>query len=479
MKTKTLFLLSFILTIAVPRAEEAAWPQWRGPLGNGVIPNGKPVTEWSEGKNVKWKIDLAGSGSATPIVIGEKIFLLTASGTGKKAEVKKEADSGTAEGQTGPGNREGRARPGGDRPRGVREGDNADRGSRGERRRRRGGFGRGRKPDEIYRFSVVCLDRESGKTLWSKAVKEELPHEGHHRDHGYASASPVSDGKHLYASFGSRGLYCLDLDGNLKWNKDLGDMRISNGFGEGASPALSGDTLLIKWDHEGDSFIVALDKGTGDERWRKARNESTSWSTPFVVQHKGVTQVIANATGKVLSYNLKTGEIIWESSGMTRNVIPTPVSGDGVVYVTSGFRGAALQAIELDTKGKVSESNGLVWSHDEGAPYVPSPLLYQNRLYFFQGNDNRLSCFDAKTGKAHYARERVEGIRGVYASPIGVNDHIYLVGRRGTVVVLKSSDKMEVVATNILDDEFDACPVVVGGELFLRGKKSLYCIAAK
>ncbi len=515
MKPTTLFTLCVALTVPALRADEQpSWPQWRGPLSNGVVPNGKPVTEWSEDKNVKWKVDVAGSGTSTPIIVGEKIFLLTATGTGKKAEPKPEtsnADGGDAQ-ERSPNRERGQRPPRGDGNgerggrRGFGDGPLPDfakeydkdkdgklsdaeqeamrgafrsRGGGGEGRRGRGGFGGGGKPDEIHQFSVVCLDRSTGKMLWSKVVNEQLPHEGHHRDHGYASASPVSDGQHLYASFGSRGLYCLDLDGNVKWDIDLGDMKISNGFGEGASPALAGDTLLVKWDHEGDSFMVALDKATGKERWRKTRDERTSWSTPFVVEHKGVHQVIANATNKVISYDLKTGDVIWESEGMTRNAIPTPVVGDGVVYVMSGFRGAALQAIKLDTKGKVSESNGLVWSHDEGTPYVPSPLLYQNRLYFFQGNDNRLSCFDAKTGKAHYARERVEGIRGVYASPIAANGHVYVVGRKGTVVVLKSSDKLEVVATNSLDDEFDACAVVVGDDLFLRGKKSLYCLAAK
>ncbi len=522
------FVLSTATLVATAtlQANDASWPQWRGPLHNGVVPQGNPVTEWSEEKNVKWKVEVPGQGTSTPIIVGDKIFLLAAAGTGKKVEGSAES---AEESERPSGERE-RPEPRGDRParpqaqggegrendgrrggggfRGLgdgplpewaktydkdedgklseeestamREAFRSRRGRGGDRGRGgRGGFGRGQKPDEVHAFSVVCLDRKTGKQLWNKVVHEEVPHEGHHRDHGYASASPVSDGEHLYAFFGSRGLHCLDLDGNVKWTKDFGEMRISNGFGEGASPAIDGDTLVVKWDHEGDSFIVALDKTNGKEKWRKERDERTSWATPVVVEHDGVKQVIANATDKIASYNLANGEIIWESSGMTRNTIPTPVVEDGVAYVMSGFRGAALQAIKLDTKGKVSESNGLLWSHDEGTPYVPSPLLYQGRLYFFQGNDNRLSCLDAKTGKVHFSRERVEGIRGVYASPIGVNGHIYIVGRQGNVAVLKASDQLEVVATNTLDDAFDACPVVVGDELYLRGKEALYCLAAK
>ncbi|MGK0185603.1 MAG: outer membrane protein assembly factor BamB [Verrucomicrobiales bacterium] len=519
---------------AVANAEDVGWPQWRGPLGNGVVPEGKPVVEWSENKNVKWKVEVPGSGTSTPIIVGDKIFLLTAASTGKKAESTPAPEASGEEITERPrGGGEGERPEGrGERPRGRADGaPQGDRGGAGQRRgagsgfqgfgdgplpdfakpfdkdedgklsekeqeamraqfrsrrggrggegrRRGGGFGGGGKPTEVHQFSVVCLDRKSGKPIWSKVVKEALPHEGHHRDHGYASASPITDGKHLYAYFGSRGLYCLDMDGNVKWEKEFGQMQISNGFGEGTSPALHGDTLVIKWDHEGDSFIAALDKNTGDEKWRKSRDERTSWATPYIVEYDGVVQVIANASEKIASYDLKTGDLIWESTGMTRNVIPTPVAGDDIVYVTSGFRGSALQAIKLGSKGKVKDTDSIVWSHDEGTPYVPSPLLYEGRLYFFQANDARLSCLDAKSGKVHYSRETVEGLRGVYASPIGVGGKIYLVGRKGSVAVIKSSDKLEVLATNKLDDEFDAGAVVVADELFLRGKKHLYCLAA-
>jgi outer membrane protein assembly factor BamB len=435
MKTTILSILG--ITAALPLtgiAEDSAWHHWRGPQATGVVSKGNPPMAWSEDTNVKWKVAVPGAGHATPIIVGDKMFLLAASGTGNKVEVK----------QPEPPQEE--------------QGNN----------QRRRGRGRGQKPDEVHQFSVICLDRQSGKTLWSKSVKEALPHEGHHRDHGYASCSPVSDGTHLYAFFGSRGLFCLDLEG---------DVRTAAGFGEGISPVLVDDKIIVKWDHEGDSFIVALDKKTGKEIWKKDRDEGTSWASPVAIEHGGKTQVIASATNKVAAYDPNNGDIIWESTGMTRNVIPTPVWGDGVVYVTSGFRGSALQAIKLDSKGKVQDTDSILWSHDEGTPYVPSPLLYQNRLYFFQGNDNRLSCLDAKTGKVHYSRQRVEGLRGVYASPIGAGDHIYLVGRKGNVVVIKSSDTLEVVSTNTLDEEFDASPVVIGDHLYLRGKQHLYCLA--
>jgi outer membrane protein assembly factor BamB len=188
-----------------------------------------------------------------------------------------------------------------------------------------GGFGAGPKPTKVHEFVVLALARKSGKTLWQKIARREVPHEGHHASHGYASASPVTDGERLWVSFGSRGFYCYDLNGNLLWEKDLGDMRSRGGFGEGTSPALAGNLLLITWDHEDQSFIVALEKKTGAEVWRKNRDERSSWSTPLIVEAGGKLQAIVAASKRTRSYDATTGELIWEAGGLTGNVIPMPV----------------------------------------------------------------------------------------------------------------------------------------------------------
>src|SRR5262249_51825455 len=158
-----------------------------------------------------------------------------------------------------------------------------------------GGGMRSEKPDEKYQFVLLCLDRQTGKTLWQKVAREEVPHEGHHPDHGFSSYSPVTDGKNVIAYFGSRGIHCYDMDGNLKWSKDLGHMQTKMSFGEGSSPALFGDTIVINWDHESGSFIIALDKKTGNELWRQSREEGTSWATPLIVDYQGKPQVITDA----------------------------------------------------------------------------------------------------------------------------------------------------------------------------------------
>ena len=325
----------------------------------------------------------------------------------------------------------------------------------------------------------MCLDRQTGKTLWEKVVREEVPHEGHHQDHGFASFSPVTDGKHVYSYFGSRGIHCFDMQGNLKWQKDLGDMQTKMGFGEGGAPALHGDTLVINWDHEGTDFIVALNALTGDEKWRQPRDEDTTWATPLIVKVGDRTEVITTATRKIRSYDLATGKQVWECGGMTSNVIPTPVTDGANVYITSGFRGAALLAIKLGSQGDLTNTDAILWKHNKATPYVPSPLLYGDRIYFFSGNNGVLSAFDTKTGQPVLDTQRLSDIEGVYSSPVGAADKIYLLGRNGAAVVIKRSDKLEPIATNKLDDRFEASPALVGKEIFLRGQKNLYCIAEK
>src|SRR5262245_9475609 len=267
-----LFLLLVAHLAAVGFDTEDYWPQWRGPLFTGMARTGAP-TEFNDTKNVKWKIAIPGRGFSTPIVWGDKIFLTTAVPTGKTG-----ATSGLK--TTHP----------------------------------QGGTAAG----EEQKFMVLCLDRASGKTIWERTAKTAVPHEGYHRMYGsFASNSPVTDGKFVYAFFGSRGAYCYDLNGKLIWEQDLGvKMQIRNQFGEGGAPALVGNNLILNFDQETDSFIVALDKRNGKELWRTKRDETSSWSTPLVVEHKGRPQVVMSATNKVRSYDPTTGKAIWECIGL-------------------------------------------------------------------------------------------------------------------------------------------------------------------
>ncbi len=449
-----LLATALCLLAASLRAETtAAWPTWRGSSGAGIAPGAQPPIKWGDDQNIKWKAKIPGSGFSTPIIWQDRIFVLTAiEAAGERAAAPAPAAS--------------KEEPGPGRGKGGRKGGGG------------GGFGGGPNPTNPYEFVVIALDRSSGKVVWQKTARKEVPHEGHHASHGYASASPVTDGENLYVSFGSRGFYCYDLNGNLKWEKDLGDMRSRGAFGEGASPALAGGLLLITWDHEDQSFIVALDKKTGAEVWRKNRDERSSWSTPLVVEVNGRLQAIVAATNKTRSYDVLTGDVVWETGGMTANVIPTPVIGHGMVYLTSGFQGKAVQAIKLTARGDIADTDNIVWSsRKQSTPYVPSPVLSGDRLYLGKSNDAYLSCLNALTGEAFYQDQQLQGMRGIYASPVAANGYLYVVGREGMVMVLKDAPKFEIVATNKLSDKLDASPAILGKELYLRGHEYLYCIA--
>ena len=326
-------------------------------------------------------------------------------------------------------------------------------------------------------LTLSRLTEAMGRILWQKTLKETSPHEGTHQDGTYASNSPVTDGEHVYAYFGSRGLYCVDMMGNVKWEKDIGTMYKSNTFGEGSSPALYGDKIVVLQDHERGSFITALDKRTGDVLWKTDRDERTTWSSPVVVEHDGKAQVITTGTKRIRSYDLATGELLWDGDGLTSNSIPSPVAAGEFVYLMSGFRGSALRAIHLTkATGDITDSDAIVWEYNRDTPYVPSPLLYKGIIYFLKSNNGILTAFNVETGEAYYGPQRLQGVSGVYASIVGASDRVYIAGRGGTVNVIQHGPEFKVLAENKLDDSFNASPAIVGSELYLRGMQYLYCI---
>lgn len=414
------------------------WPHWRGPGKMGVSPNGDPPLEWGESKNVKWKKAIPGKGHATPIIWGDRMFILMAVETNKVVRPAEQTD----EQQGG---------------------------------RRRGP--RGTRATNVHKFIVLAMNRHTGEILWQRIVAEELPEEATHDLGSWASNSPITDGEHLYAYFGSRGLFCFDMEGNLKWERDFGQMSKRNEFGEGSSPALYRDKIIINWDHEGQSFIVALDKKTGKDIWKVDRDEGSTWVTPFVIEYEGKPQVIIPASKLVRSYDVETGKLIWECGGLTSNCIPMPIVIDGIVVVMSGHRGFSLMAIDLSkAKGNITDSDAIVWTLERDTPYTPSPVLYDNKLYFLKSNNGILSCFDPKTGKEFYSKQRLEEMGGVYTSPVAAKDRIYIVGLNGTMYVVQPGPEFKILAKNKLLDKFNASPVIVGNRIYLRGYKNLYCI---
>ena len=440
-------------TIAKDVGTSPDWPQWRGPNNTGVGAGDRIPDAWSATKNVRWKKAIPGQGHGTPTITGDRVFLLTAVALDEKGEPAKVAPAEREPDRR----RSGRGGRGGGRPRNV-------------------------PPTHVHRFVVMCLDRKTGDTRWQQTAIETLPHEGHHRRYGsFASASAAIDGNRVYVSFGSDGVYCYDLDGKRQWKRDLGKMNIRNGFGEGSSPVVHGDLVIIPFDHEGDSFLIALDKHDGKTRWKTARSTRSAWSTPVVAEANGKLQIIANGNPAVRGYDFATGKELWHCDGMTHNVIPAIVYGHGMVFAASGFRGNALRAIRLGRTGDLSDDpKAVVWQLDRGTPYVTSPLLYGDELFLLEDR-GLVSCYDARTGKPHYVRQRLPDISQArfHASPVGAGGKIYLVNETGDCVVLKRGTELEVLAVNRIDESFSASPALAGGDLFLRGSEHLYCIGTE
>ncbi|TWT53674.1 outer membrane biogenesis protein BamB [Rubripirellula amarantea] len=433
------FAASLLLPVA-SRAEpiDENWHQWRGPDATGVSKTANPPIAWSEEENIKWKVAIQGQGTSTPIIWGNKVFVLTAINTG-------ENDPAIPDPQDQP----------------------------------KTNYFDIKRPNARHEFVVLCLDRNTGKEIWRDIATKKIPHEGAHNDNDFASASPTTDGNQLYCWFGSAGLFCYDLDGNQLWERELGEARVGSSLGEGCSPVVHQDKLVIVRDHNRQGAIEVLDTKTGETLWRKARNEDNAWATPLVVTHSGRTQVVTAASDFVRSYDLDSGDIIWQCSGLTGNVTPCPVvEGDHVICM-SGYEGYSAMAIPLTQTGDLSGSEKILWKKNKGTPYVPSPLLYDGLLYYSQSNQSILTCLDSKSGEVVFGPERVGQLSNIYASPVGASDRVYITGRNGVTVVLNRSLKFELIQTNQLDERFDASPAIAGNQLFLRGAEYLYCIEAE
>lgn len=442
--------LTLLLTILFPpahpvqvRADDSErlrsenWHHWRGPNANGTAPRADPPVVWDAKTNIKWKAPITGRGSATPIVWGDQVFVVTAIKTDRVAAPADLPKVDPAlERKTTP-------------------------------------------PNNYYQFVVLSFDRNTGKLLWQNQAAEKVPHEGHHFSHSYAAGSPTTDGKFLYVSFGSFGIYCYDMAGNSQWQRDLGRLITRLGWGEAVTPVIHRDRLILNWDQEKDAALICLNAKTGETVWRTPRDEVTSWNTPLVVEHKDRTYIVVNGTKRARCYDFETGKELWQCGPMTTNAIPSVVAADGVAYCMSGYGESKAYAVPLESVGVVSATDRLLWRYGKGTPYVPSPLLVDDRLVFTQANQALLTILNRKTGEVILDRQRLPDQESFYASPVAAAGRIYLVDRAGTTLVLKQSDKLEILATNRLEDKVDASPALVGRQLFLRSEGHLYCVEAK
>lgn len=433
----TLSTLAVAFLTPLAMAAENNWPNWRGPEYNGSLEAANPPLEWSDAKNLRWKVPVPGRGSGSPIVWGDQIILLSAIDTGNVPETPPVPNAAAGD---------------------VNRGAQAA-------------------PSTLHDFLVLSYRLSDGHELWRTKVNSAVPHEGGHHTNTFASSSAVTDGERIFASFGSYGIYGLDMRGNILWGKDLGDMQTRNHFGEGSSPALVKDSLIVPWDQEENSCIYALDANTGEVRWRTDRDEVTTWATPLAVEFNGHTQIVTNGT-LVRSYDLDSGELLWSCGGQVTNPIPSPVRLDDFVVCMTGYRGNAIYAMPLDAQGDITDSDKIRWRNLDAAPYVASPVLYKGQLYFTKDRTGVMSSLDARTGEVLIPPTRLEEIRDVYASPVAAGDKIYFTSRDGITTVIRHGKTLEVLAVNKLGELVDASPAIVGDQLLIRGAENLYCIGA-
>jgi outer membrane protein assembly factor BamB len=428
-----------MILIGANRIIAQDWPGWRGD-GRGISTEKNLPLKWSEDEGVKWKTPIPGAGHSSPIVWGNRVFVTTA--------VAEDPNVETFRG-------------------GVYMGGNR------------------KKPDESeYAYRVICLDANQGNILWSKAVARQSPKTRRHTKNTYASETPVTDGKYVFASFGSAGLYCIDFEGNVIWQHNMGLMRRRAGWGTSSSPVLFRNTVIVNCDSDDDSYIAAFDKATGDPVWRTERNEGASWGTPFLFEAGDRTTVVTNASRHIRGYDAATGKLLWECAGGSMITVPSPVATQGLVFLSSGHNllpKRPIVAVRPEASGDItpprgqSRSDGVVWSHRKGGAYVTSPIAIGEYLYV-PLDRGYLTCYEARTGKAVYKKQKLGARNTITASPIAGDGKIYVQTEGGECNSVKPGLEFEILAVNKLDEIFCASPAVSAGKIFLRGRKHLYCI---
>jgi outer membrane protein assembly factor BamB len=446
MKLFTRISLAFVicfLSLLLPlnsmsaASTDASWPQWRGPSGQGVSTEKNLPAEWSSTKNIKWKTPIAGRGHSSPIVWGNRIFLTTA-----------------IEGPFVPG------------AKAVKHMD---------------GDKEFLHPDSVgadhkQLLKVICVNRETGKILWEQTAFEGTPYDNRHRKSSFASSTPATDGKYVYAFFGSEGLYAYDMSGKLAWKANLGKLG-TVGMGTGTSPVLYENLVILQCDEENgaSSFIVALDKKTGKKIWRTQRKVQVSWSTPLLVRTARRAELVTSGSEFVIAYDPATGSELWRHKGVESNAIPSPVANKEMVFISAGFPAKVAMAITLGGTGDLADA--VAWKYAKGTAYVPSPILYGDYLYLTTDR-GILTCLDARTGEVKYEGGRVPVPATFTASPIAFDGKILMTSEDGDTFVVKAGPKHEIIGTNSVGEPVYASPAVADGNIFIRGERSLYCIGS-
>jgi len=417
---------------------EVNWPQFRGSSA-GIAEDSILPDTWSTTENVAWTLEIPGRAWSSPIVWGGRIFITSAISEGDAEMPKK----------------------------GLYLGGN-----------------RNTPSGNAHRWMVYCIDWNSGEVLWEKLAHKGVPQHPLHIKNTYASETPVTDGERVYAYFGNIGLFCYDLNGKELWSKKLGSFKTRYNWGTAASPVLYKDRLFVVNDNDEQSFLVALDKRTGEQIWRVERDEKSNWATPYIWENKQRTELITSGRGKIRSYNLD-GQLLWELGGMSSIVIPTPFAGNGLLYVSSGYVGdrrRPIYAIRPGAVGDITLKNGqnsskyIAWCQEKGGPYNPSPLVYRDYLYVLYDR-GFVSCYDARTGNEIYSKQRIAaGATAFTSSPWANKGKIFCLSEDGDTFVIQAGRELKVLGCNKLDEMCMATPAALRGNLIIRTISKLYRI---
>lgn len=414
------------------------WAQFRGPEAGVAEGKNLPV-KWNTKENVAWSVDVPGRGWSSPVVVKGKIFLTTVDRQGGFEEAKKGLYFG------------------------------------GERMK---------PPEQEQRWLVLCFDFATGKKLWEREIAKHAPKTTVHIKNTYASETQVSDGERVYSYFGNLGIFCHDLDGKLIWSKNFDPVPTKFGWGTAASPVLHENKLFIVNDNEKESFLLCLDKTDGKELWKVKRDEKSNWATPFVWKNEKRTELVTAGAGKVRSYDVD-GNLLWELGGMSSLTIPTPFARHGLLYVGSGYvldKKKPIFAIKPGAKGDISlkesetSNEFIAFALKDAGPYNPSFLVYGDYLYVLYDR-GFFACFEAKTGKPVYEKQRLEG--QFTASPWAYDGKVFCLSEDGDTFVIEAGKEFKVVGKNRLDEMCMATPAVVGDSLIVRTLGKLYRIKNK
>lgn len=418
------------------------WPQFRGANSLGTSADDPRLPEvWSATENILWKAPLPGMAWSGPVVWEQGVFLTNVVSEGPVEAVKKGLYFG------------------GDRPEVTQD---------------------------RHRWTACALDLASGSMTWETELHAGAPPAPRHLKNSYGSETPVTDGERLYAHFGYLGTWCLDLEGNILWERSWKPYRIRNDWGTAASPVLHQGRLYLVNDNEEHSTLSCLDKTTGKTIWEVERDEGSNWSTPFVWENPERTEIVTTGTDRVRSYDLD-GKVLWELGGMSSIVIPVPFAGHGMLYIASGYVGDQKRpvfALRPGARGDISLKEGetsndhIVWHQPQAAPYNPSPLLYKG-LYYTLYDRGFLTCHDAVTGQEIYGKQRLEaGANAFTASPWAYNDRIFCLSEDGDCFVVEHGPDYRLLRKNSIGELSMATPAIAQGSLILRGTEHVYRIGA-